>query len=196
MGIGKKEILYYIMLKNLYMSEWIRRHLRSVNSLQAYLGEQALIFMDLGNLDDAMTLLKEQERICRELGNSDSLQASLGNQANILHSRGDLNNAMALHKEQERIYRDLDKVDGLAYTLINEALILARQSRLNEAISIAEEAYQLASSHGFTTLAKQMSPILKMIREGKSRWFNSVPLQIGLFFLGSFHTFPLILDFF
>jgi hypothetical protein len=164
------------------MNEWICRYLGSVNSLQAYLGNQALIFVDLGDLDGAMTLLKEQERICRELGNIDSLQASLGNQANILHSFGDLDGAMAIHKEQERIYRDLDKVDGLAYTLINEALILTQQSCLNKALSVAEEAYQLASGHGFTELAQQIAPILKMILEGKSGGFNSVPLQFGLFF--------------
>ena len=37
----------------------------------ACLGNQALILQDRGDLDGAMALQKEQERICRELGNKD-----------------------------------------------------------------------------------------------------------------------------
>ena len=50
---------------------------------------------DRGDLDGAMELLKEEERICRELGNKDGLQRTLGNQANILYARGDLDGAIA-----------------------------------------------------------------------------------------------------
>ena len=38
------------------------------------LGNQALILYARGDLDGAMALHKEQERICRELGNMDGLR--------------------------------------------------------------------------------------------------------------------------
>ena len=59
-----------------------------LDSLQRSLGNQALILKARGDLDGAMALLKEQERICRELGNVESLARSLANQA-ILHAQQD-----------------------------------------------------------------------------------------------------------
>ncbi|MDD5189217.1 MAG: tetratricopeptide repeat protein, partial [Methanoregula sp.] len=119
------------------------------------------------DLDGAMKLHKEEERICRELGNINGLQACLGNQALILKARGDLHGAMKLFKEKERICRELGNVNGLAISLINQALILAQQNRHQEALSYAEEAYRLASGHGYTALAKQILPILEKIRKGE-----------------------------
>ena len=43
-------------------------------------GRKAQVFRDGGDLDSAIALLEEQERISRELGNQNGLQASLGNQ--------------------------------------------------------------------------------------------------------------------
>jgi hypothetical protein len=62
-------------------------HFRSAGdlaNLQACLGSQANILYARGDLDGAMALHKEQERLCRELGNKDGLMRSLGNQASIL----------------------------------------------------------------------------------------------------------------
>ena len=74
-------------------------------------------------LDCALELLKEKERICRELGNKDGLQRSLGNQALIHRDRGELDLAVELHKEEERICRELGNKDGLQRSLGNQALI-------------------------------------------------------------------------
>ena len=46
----------------------------NLDGLRASLGNQALILQARGDLDGAMALHKEKERICRELGNKDSLQ--------------------------------------------------------------------------------------------------------------------------
>ena len=81
--------------------------------LQRTLGNQALILQNRGDLDGAMALHKEEERICRELGDKDGLQRTLGNQALILQNRGDLDGAMALHKEEERICRELGNTNDL-----------------------------------------------------------------------------------
>ncbi|PWR70188.1 hypothetical protein, partial [Methanospirillum lacunae] len=103
---------------------------------------------------------KEQERICRELGNVDGLQASLGNQALILKARGDLDGAMKLHKEKERICRELGKVESLAISLANQSLILNQQGKTLEADVMIHEAYDLASGHGYETLALQIKGLM------------------------------------
>jgi tetratricopeptide (TPR) repeat protein/predicted RNA-binding Zn-ribbon protein involved in translation (DUF1610 family) len=117
-----------------------------------------------GDLDAAMALHKEKERLCRELGNKAGLSVSLGNQANIHHVRGDLDAAMALHKEQERLCRELGDKAGLSGTLGNQANIHHVRGDLDAAMSLAEEAYSLASSHGYNALAQQILPILDRVR--------------------------------
>ncbi len=52
-------------------------------------GSQGLILKDRGDLDGAMALHKEQERICREPGIPQSLVYSLTNQAILLNDELD-----------------------------------------------------------------------------------------------------------
>ena len=117
-------------------------------TLQASLGNQALILKARGDLDGAMALHKEEERICRELGNVDSLQRSLGNQALILKARGDLDGAMALHKEEERICRELGNVDSLQRSLGNQALILQDRGDLDGAMALHKEKERICRELG------------------------------------------------
>jgi tetratricopeptide (TPR) repeat protein len=126
-------------------------HYRAVGnraSLQGALGNQALILYARGELDGAMALLKEQERICRELGDKDGLQASLGNQAGILYSRGELDGAMALHKEEERICRELGNKAGLQASLGNQALILRARGDLDGAMALHKEEERICRELG------------------------------------------------
>jgi hypothetical protein len=117
--------------------------------------------MDTGELDGAMKLFKDQERICRELENRDGIQTSLGNQALILQARGDHDGAMKLLKDQERICRELGKVEGLALSLANQSLFLTDgRGSPHEALSLIREAHQLAESHGLAGLVMQIEPIL------------------------------------
>jgi Flp pilus assembly protein TadD len=51
---------------------------------QISLGNQAVILYARGDLDGAMALLKEEERICRQLGDPANLARSLANQALLL----------------------------------------------------------------------------------------------------------------
>ena len=53
-------------------------------NLAGALGNQALILRARGDLDGAMALHQEQERLCRELGSKDGLARSLANQALLL----------------------------------------------------------------------------------------------------------------
>ena len=56
-------------------------------NLQGALGNQALILKAQGDLDGAMRLHKEQERICRELGKVEGMAISLANQASLLSNK-------------------------------------------------------------------------------------------------------------
>ena len=56
-------------------------------SLEHALGNQATILYARGDLDGAMRLHKEQERICRELGKVEGMAISLANQASLLSNK-------------------------------------------------------------------------------------------------------------
>ena len=118
------------------------------------------------DLDGAMELLKEGERIWRELGNLDGLQASLGGQANVLSDCGNFNGAMALFKEQEKICRKLGNQKDLAVSLINQAIAFYKKDESKNARSLANEAYLIASQYGYSTIAKDIDEIRKRIRWG------------------------------
>jgi len=118
------------------------------SNLASALGNQALILKARGDLDSAMALYKEQERLCRELGNKYGLQATLGNQALVLSSRGDLDGAMALHKEKERLCRELGNKDGLQIVLGNQANILYSHGDLDGAMELHKEEERLCRELG------------------------------------------------
>ena len=92
------------------MKEEICRRLNDPAGLSASLGNQALILMAQGELDEAMRLLKEQEEICRRLNDPAGLSASLGNQALILIAQGELDGGDAA---AEGTGRDLPAAEQL-----------------------------------------------------------------------------------
>lgn len=80
--------------------------------------------MNLGDFDEAVALLKEQERVCRETDNIDFLLESLEVQAKILVSSGDPDGAMARLTEMEQICRERGDPDGVARSRNLQAKIL------------------------------------------------------------------------
>jgi len=82
----------------------------------------------------------------------------------IQHRRFSPLDRLNLHKEKERICRELGNKGGLAYSLGNQALLFAKLARPHEALPLAEEAYRLASQHGFKALVDQIKPIFDRIR--------------------------------
>jgi nephrocystin-3 len=146
--------------------EQICRQLGNLHSLQANLGNQALILGEWGHLDSAVAVLTEAEQICRQLGNLDGLLHSLGNLALILMDRGDLSGARILLQEVEHICRQLHNLEGLASSLINQSLVLCKMGRPQAGLPLAEQAYQIATDHGYTMLAKQsIEPVLNRVRQ-------------------------------
>jgi hypothetical protein len=87
--------------------------LGNLDGLPAALYNQALVFADQRQLDEALEPHREQEQICRQMGNLDALQRSLSNQAVILQVRGQVSEVIALYKELEHMDRHMGNLDGL-----------------------------------------------------------------------------------
>ena len=115
-------------------------------TLQVWVGSQALILKDWGRLEEALALHKKKEAICLELGNKDGLGMSYGNEALILQAWGRLEEALALHKKKEAICLELGNKSGLAYCYWNWGLLErdlghpeAEQAKLSAALSLFRE---------------------------------------------------------
>jgi hypothetical protein len=71
--------------------------------LQSALAAQANIYHAARDLENAMRLYQEQERICRELGNMEGLAMSLANQAACHVMDGRREEAVGLIREAHRL---------------------------------------------------------------------------------------------
>jgi tetratricopeptide (TPR) repeat protein len=118
-----------------------------LSSLQAALGANAATHRARGDLEEAMALWKEQERICRELGEPAGLAASLSNQAVILRDR-DLDAAMTLLTESQHISRELGDKAILANSLENQGLILQARGDLEGAMALHKEGERISRELG------------------------------------------------
>jgi len=75
-----------------------------LDNLHGSLGNQASILYSRGDLDDAMKLHREEERICKEFGNVQGLAVSLTNQAILLAGDGNRpHEALPLAEEAYRL---------------------------------------------------------------------------------------------
>jgi tetratricopeptide (TPR) repeat protein len=144
--------------------EHLCRQLGDLDGLSRTLGNQAVIWQDRGDLDTALALYQEAERLCRQVGDLNGLQDTLGNQANVLSARGDLDGAMTLYQDVERISRQSGNLASLVRSLTGQSLVLRRMGRAREGLPLAERAHQLAISHGYTSLARQIEPLLNDMR--------------------------------
>lgn len=94
-------------VEGLLLRERLVEHFRRTGdraNLAASLGNQAVILRDRGDLDGALALHKEQERLCRELGSKDGLWRSLYNQTRLLfYNRNDSRGALPKCEEAIRI---------------------------------------------------------------------------------------------
>jgi ATP/maltotriose-dependent transcriptional regulator MalT len=105
----------------------------------ADLKKQGDILKTRGDLDGAMVLYKDAERICREKGDRSGQGITLLAQADILETRGDLDGALALNKEAERIIRELGNKRYLDFVLTFQAAILETRGDLVGALGVYKE---------------------------------------------------------
>jgi len=129
------------------------------------MGAKAHIMALRGDFTGSLALEEETANIWRQSGNSLGLATSLVRQALILTDLGKRNEAMTLHKEAERIHREQGRPENVAEDLANQAVLLAyHMCRPTDGLPLVEEAYRLASEHGFSALAEKIRPHLEAIR--------------------------------
>lgn len=127
---------------------WRYREAGDQAAVQASLNEEATLLHARGDLNRAMALHAESERICRELGDQPGLLVSLGNQANILEARGDLDGAMRLLREAEQICLAIGDREHLQTMLGNQAVILMDRGDLDGAMALHKEQARLCRELG------------------------------------------------
>ncbi len=135
----------------LSLQQFLTEHYRQAGDLRnlaSCLNGQASILLWRGELDDAMALLKEQERVCLDLGDLSGLQRSLSSQGLVLWRRGDLDGAMVLQKEVESICRELGDSDALQRSLGSQGLILSNRGDLDGAMALYKEKERICRELG------------------------------------------------
>ena len=71
---------------------------------------------------------------------------------------------MTLYQEVERMCRERGVPESLIVALANQAVLLLAMGRPREALPRAEEAYEVASRHGLTMRAREIGPLLGVVR--------------------------------
>ena len=131
--------------------EFLVGHYRSsgdLKNLSGSLGNLANILYARGDLDGAMELYQEAEKICVQLEENDGIQRAVGNQALILQTRGALAEAMALYEKKEKICREIGNKDGLQRALGNRAVIYQTLGELDKAMALFMEKERLCRETG------------------------------------------------
>ena len=141
-GHPREALLLYEYLAGYY------QRIRDRERRAAALGGRATVLRSLGELDRAMELHREEERICLGINDRDGVQRCLGHQAAILRERGEFDEALALFKRQENICRSLADRHGLQFCLGNQALVLKTRGNLDGAMALHREEERLCREHG------------------------------------------------
>lgn len=91
------------------------------------LGSRAMRLQETGDLDGAMALHKQAQRLYRQNRNWNGMAASLKHQAQIAQGRADLDAMLSLHEEAASLYRELGTRDNVVLSLRNEAKTLVER---------------------------------------------------------------------
>ena len=141
------------------------RHFRCDNYLPSILLIQSDLFYKQGMLDESIRKATEAGRLCQQLDDLWTLEKALHYQARVYRVRNDLGMAITLWKDAENLCRKLSNFEGLARALVNQASVLRLRGQAQEGLSLAEEAFRLATMHGYAALVTQIEPILDVMRQ-------------------------------
>ena len=122
----------------------LREGLRSALPRVASPGGRGKLQLAMGNQDEAIALLEEQEDLSRKTGDAVGLAEAMGDRALILTARGDLPAALSLHEEEERICRESGDRAGLSRSLGKHGLCLRAVGRDDEAMRRFKELETLS----------------------------------------------------
>jgi tetratricopeptide (TPR) repeat protein len=107
-------------------------------ALQGVLFDRADTYYRKGELDTALAILEEQEKVCREAKLYDGLQRGLGSRAVIYRRQNNPQGALELLREQMAVCRDSKNNVGLQFCLHQQAEIL---------LTFPEPDFELASAY-------------------------------------------------
>ncbi len=116
--------------------------------LQGALANLGAALLGRNELDEAATVLGEQEEMCRSRGDEAGLHIALGNRAVLARRRGDLDGALALHGAEEEICRRLDDLPGLQASLGNQGAVHRDRRDFDTAMARFVEQEQVARRIG------------------------------------------------
>lgn len=108
--------------------------------LEAVLSARSEILAIDGDIDTALALMDERQRICRRLGQWPRLADALNSEAAIRLGRGELEKAMRLLREAEAISREHGLAVELAHALANQAIAFKQRALFAKARERLAEA--------------------------------------------------------
>lgn len=124
----------------------------NLDQLQGVLGNAGVALYESGEIEGAMQLYQEQERVCRKMGlrrgGAFGLQASLGNQAEVHLMRGEMNKALKLFREQEAICREIGNRDGLQHSLGNQGGVMCAMGKYRTARQLYQAQREVCQETG------------------------------------------------
>ncbi|HEX9746183.1 MAG TPA: DUF4062 domain-containing protein [bacterium] len=99
-------------------------------------------------IESALEVFAEQDRICQEIGHIRGLQSSLGKQAVINFHLGNLDEAKVMLERQEKICMELNYIPDLIKCLNNQAEILRLRSEPQGAMTLHKRVERLSRETG------------------------------------------------
>ena len=100
------------------------------------------------DIDGALPLIEERQKLCTELGITFGLVDSLGDLGVVYDLRGDLERALALYKDQDRLSSELGYEYGMQLAKGNQAIILSEQGNIAESMTLLKEKERLCRKLG------------------------------------------------
>lgn len=154
---------------------------------EARIGRRAARLQELGDLQGAMALLKDQERGLRERSDMEGLADSLSNQSALLMMQRDFDGAIALLEQVDRICREIGYLDGLQLSLEHQSIVHRMRGNLDGAAALLEEqervCRRLDDPHSLATCLANRAALMGTM--GRPR--DALPLAEEAYELASRH---------
>ncbi|HUL62846.1 MAG TPA: TIR domain-containing protein, partial [Methanocella sp.] len=128
----------------------LENHRGQVNKrgLTRVLHMKGLMLFEMGNLEEAVNIFVEKEKVCREIKDVECLIWTLNMKAATLYEKGDLQHSMSVSLEMEKLCRDHGHKLALRFALINLGDINYDIGNVDEAIRQLTQAKELSSGLG------------------------------------------------
>ena len=125
----------------------------------------------MGDVDEALKLLKEELEVYEQLGDIRSRAVTLGDIARIYVDMGDVDEALKLHNERLEVYEQLGDLEGKANALWAIAQIEIGREKYKDALQHLTESYdillKIGSLEGISSVGLNFGMLLCSINENE-----------------------------